>query len=660
MKENKTNHLFVKILVISTVVLLLYPYTLAGYFFDDIYNSVLNGYLIANNLTLREYAIGQIQLWIDNGRLYPLAAITGMWSWHYFDTLLQARYYQISMAVLNIFIWYLLIRELLKSELIPLISILLLSCTIQFNPRWDGLTSFQSLNQLVFAFINFSALFLIYGINKFDKINIIFIVCSLFLSTCALLTYEIGIISIILNILILLTHGKNHSYYKKLIRYFLLILIVYISVYQYFSMKKTSVYDGIQFEIGLKVIYTFLNQIFSAFPLAFMANDIMIVPPIDTRAFSWIFIIYFLAFFLVLLGIRNLHISNPGSNRYKINFYQIKDHIFVSLIYLIIPGLLISLSKRYQNIITYGDPYIVVYIQFYGVSLLLSIIITEVVRYRNNYENIILFSLIGAFIASITVNTNYERIKIKNKEFKDPRVAIERLIEAGFMSNLQENAVLLVNSSAIWESEGVAPGNMCSSFFSQHLRKKINCTGVNNFSLNKFKIFDNYNEIFYLQRKVNGELISWELQGNGKYIYASYSLKLKLPVINIDSQKRLIVHQLSHGFYGWENSTDGDFTWANGNSTINLLNLSSMIGLDNIKLSLISAVDQLLVISLNGKEIIRKNLKTGELFNFNNDIYLNFGNNFLDLKVNGSTTFVNSDPRELSFFIKNLKINEKN
>ena len=55
-----------------------YPLTQAGFFYDDIHNSLLSGTLRLEDKNLSTFILEQMTGWItSSGRIYPLAAITG-------------------------------------------------------------------------------------------------------------------------------------------------------------------------------------------------------------------------------------------------------------------------------------------------------------------------------------------------------------------------------------------------------------------------------------------------------------------------------------------------------------------------------------------------------------------------------------------------------
>lgn len=106
----------------------LIPFSLAGYFFDDIYNSTLPGYLIYRNQTISEFIYELLQTWlINNGRLYPIGIISGYLGWDTFQSLSTARTYQIGLALTNVVLWYSMILRVSNNRRVATIFVLMLA-----------------------------------------------------------------------------------------------------------------------------------------------------------------------------------------------------------------------------------------------------------------------------------------------------------------------------------------------------------------------------------------------------------------------------------------------------------------------------------------------------------------------------------------------------
>ena len=639
------------ILILLGFSALLYPYSIAGFFFDDIFNSLLSGTTQYGDLSLIEFIEKQLRQWFGVGRFFPISIIVGYSIWDFCDSLIKYRVIHLSFVALNGVLFFLFIRKISGSYRLAGLTILLLPLFFQFNPRWDGVTSFGPLNQLAFSLVLISWLSLIQYLNTRLKK---FLWCSLFAEFLALSTYEVAVVVLPVQILLIYLYiSKYHGLRKRAFIGCTIVCLVYLAICIYLIANRASSYEGINSSFTPSPL-TFFYQFTSALPLSFIANKILPVN-FNLGLFLGLSVIYF------LITIKFWQIT---STQGELNTHVHKRHkillILIAVLLGAIPPALMALSSRYQEIVSYGDPYIVVYIQYWGCALFFAILF-EALFNKTKLIYVIVFLLVSLVIA-LTISVNASRIKDQNGTFLKPRLDMQKAIDSGFMKQLNAGDLLVVDSSFPWES-----GDSCAPYFSMSLKKRINCISIaelSNADLFKKKVLETkagLNNIYTFSRLQNAGSSNALILGenSGVWVFSSDS---------VDSQKRgnfypgvqglIIGPILESGFYGWEPSGKKEWSWSKGDSSIIFHNLKSSAVKMNLSFSIQSAISQNFKVYLNGKQLTSKEVKPDLSKELSLMLDLYPGKNTVELRVDGkSVRLSNTDERFFSFKIYNIIIN---
>ncbi|MBU3625046.1 hypothetical protein ICN48_02165 [Polynucleobacter sp. JS-Safj-400b-B2] len=638
--------------VIGCFGICLYPYAISGFYFDDIYNSLISGRIKYEEVTLSRFVASQFQQWFAVGRFFPVAIIVVSYIWDVCDTLLKYRAIHLAFICLNGFTFFLLIKKLSGDLLIAGFTIVFLPMLFQFNPRWDGITSFGPLNQLAFLLVTCSCLSLV---NYLDQSKKIFLVLALVLEFLALSTYEVSIVIIPVQILIcFFWRQKNEKLNKPALISTLLVALTHGIICLLLIAMRSSSYDGINVSHHPSVA-TFFYQFFSALPLSFLGNKVLPIN-LNFETFFGLSLTYFLLSFLFNATLSRL--DGVGKHRLPKKSLLI---IFIGILLACVPPFLLALSSRYQTIVSYGDPYIIVYFQYWGVALLFAICATYLCTRFSAYIFIIpLFLLISA-ICGLTTATNISRIEQKNIDFLNPRKEIQTAVDMGFMEQVKSSDTLIVDSLLPWET-----GDSCVTFFSMILGRKVDCIFVKDLlnnassssSLTDIKTDPKNRFIFSRQTtKGNEEQIrigslegTWEVKKNTIHFLEDVPGLVLGPV-------------LGSGFYGWEPTQRKEWAWSSGNSEISFYNYAGSPVEVKLTIPLQSAINQVLSGFLNGKPLFTKTLNSSAMENVVVEAVLRPGMNSVLLKSAGNAiTLSERDPRLFSFriFSPHILNNNKN
>lgn len=645
--------------------LTLLPYLYAGFYFDDVYNSVLLGETIVRDISVIDFIKEQLKVWLfDNGRFFPLGIFFGYSFWGVADTLVKARAFQISLVIANAVFFFLTLSRVYKGKHLSPLALIFLSVVIQFNPRWDGLSSFAPLNQLVtlFVFVSWWSTLNALNTTSTRKSNA-WITSSLIFVAMSLTTYEIGIVAWIGVLIIGGFHFRTAcSTSRRLVLSQLALGMLFLITYTTFRLSSSAEYDGTQAGSFLLLGSTFAAQFFSGFPLAFLHNKILTV---DLN--NWVFLFsFFIIFSILWIGtLRGTTESDQYSKDSRHTAHLSTAHADISMgkrfipyalafLLMLVPAAIISMTGRYQKIVTYGDPYIVVYLQFFGVALFLALLFQYLLlRIKFHLFFLGIAITLGA-LSTWTIGINYERIKVKNKTFFSPRTEMERLIKKGFLSEIPPHSLLIVDSPHMWEGYG-GGNSLCSAFFSHHALKPIHCVWIDSFvqqpDLTYFKQTSN---IYFLKRLASTPADAGvELVGGGYRIVGRLNSRSS-SIVSKEKSNSALIYRLGNGFYNPESAGQADFVWSKGISELLIFNFSKSFQNRKLSVTIQSVINQEIRGEIQGVEIFRINAKPANVDVIDVNIIFPPGKSVVKLIPYGAAIKLGEDPRIFSFRLLNL------
>jgi hypothetical protein len=626
----------------------LYPYSQSGFFFDDIFNSLTSGSLVYSGKTVWVLVMEQLLLWASNGRFYPLSVIIGSPLWEVCDTLFKYRFVHLFFVFANAVQMYILLLNICRSHVYPSLVIYCISLVFQFNARWDPITSFGPLNQLVLFFVLSAWIFLQYYYVTGKKYFLLFTSIAQIMALC---TYEVAIV-VIPGLMVLSWFYKDGRPQAFRISAFLFIpiTVAYFFIYAYFFMTKTVHYEGTTVGFS-KVITTFIAQVASAFPHAFWKNKIL------SSSFEISFFLCFFAIFLIIGWKIFQYVSKEKFTQFNYlpNRYFLIFLIGLSLI--ITPSLLVAISERYQNIVTYGDPYIVVYVSYWGAAILLALFLQKLLRLiSGKHTFFIILLLLVSMSAALTVSVNLSRIHKKNVDFLEPRASMERIIHSGLLSGISSNDILVVESTYPWEA---GYGDTCSYFFSLWAQKPINCIPVTRYINESINLLHDSDSVYILRRKNSSKIEPYiELVGKGQKVIAKDTINgVIFESINTNNIDRIVGPVLGGGFYGWEPAGAKVWAWSSGNADLIFYNISDSSRLIKIHTKLVSPINRKVEWTANVENPVEFLLFAEQPLEVEFKFYMPPGRASIKLSPSDSSLRLSlSDDRLFSFRIENLYI----
>jgi hypothetical protein len=423
------------------------PILQAGFFSDDITNSIIPGTISLYKQGFWGSVLLGMQHWLTTGRIFPFSAISTIAVFYLFPAVNE---YQI---VRSIFIWGSIfsfawfIKVVAKNYAAALLFIFLVPLFWSMRTAPDPLTSFAIFLPLLVTFTAWTLIFYrYYQVSQQQK----YLIASLVMYTCALCTYEVGILAFFL--VLTLMHFKSinhHSIVKEGKPYFIL-LMAYLIMTAVMHFVGNNAYNGIQIHLSAQFWPTFFAQLTAGLPLSYYLLAAHPALPIEAVLSDYRYLLALC--YLMLAG--------------SFCIYWLLDQLVLTkrscvcfsvmaLCLTVIPAVMMGINLKYQLILHMGIGYIPVYLQYLGMVLLLlaffgGLNLLQLSVQTKRKIHLSLAFLISAIISFTTI-TNLATVKLINERYKFNRVLVEQAGRHGFLQHLPDNSYL-IEKVTLWNT----------------------------------------------------------------------------------------------------------------------------------------------------------------------------------------------------------------
>jgi hypothetical protein len=446
----KESYYALSLLMLLIVVLALSPMLNSGFISDDTWASCLSS--SPNLRTMLAATYDQVLMAARlNGHLAVLFTlwINVVYTLSRHDPLLY-KLIILGMILINVILFERFVYKISRSRMLSLLSIVSLPVLFQFRNYHDPRLSFAGSQQLTLITFLISLLFL----NEyFDTGNITKYWLSVLFYFICLQIYEITYSFFVFYLLLAYLKTERKAFFKLSLPFVALpvsltiVLVILKHIYPPTYTGTVPSYDVI------RIFQTFFKQVFAAFPFSYVLFFFN-----KTISYDRSFIFHHYAPPLLLAAsvsaVFAYYFLKTSS---KINYgFSLKAISFFGILFLLMPGMLISLSQKYQNELTWGIGYIPVYLSYYGASLLIASLLALVLK-RVSGRTMPGYTaglLLGAFFcASITFNYINNRIVVDNLNysFLYSRGLIEEAAKKGLFDSVSNGSLLYINGDHQWD-----------------------------------------------------------------------------------------------------------------------------------------------------------------------------------------------------------------
>jgi hypothetical protein len=442
-------------LLMAFCILVSLPMLQAGYFSDDIINSLIPGDIAMREQDFWTFVLTSMQNWLASGRLFPVSIISSI---SVFNLVPDEHHYQMVRSVFiwaSVFSFAWLLKTVSKDIAASILFIFLLPLCWSIRDAAEPLTSFAIFLPLVTLFITFTQLFYLKYKSSAQQV---WLGLSLIMFVCALCTYEVGIIAYtLLFTLMVCTPGKI----IKDIKPYSIILVAYLIVNLYLYSVSKNVYDGIQINFSGKFWSAFAAQFTAALPLSYWLFATKHALTQLPNAFSMQSLPQDILFIIAAISIYQL------LTKLALSRQSVKNIFFIGLNLTLMPALLIGISQKYQALVQMGVGYIPVYLQYFGMACLLLFILGLITFIRMHiYLRRLVYLLLALSLSGVitfATSLNYLTVHILNEKFSDKRVLVEMALHHQVLATVPDHAYL-VEKMYLWNTP---------DFYWQNANKKL-------------------------------------------------------------------------------------------------------------------------------------------------------------------------------------------
>jgi len=424
--------LSLSIFFVLLTLLILYKVPYNG---DDMINCTTPGVLRYEGISIWQLTFRLLKNWIDVGRLYPLAFYVYS-LFNVFSTLFAYRTFLIILNLIVISSFGILTYKISKSVQTASMAILLMTVIIQFRVYHDPVLAFHGMLQFVALYLIW-AIFL--QIHALEKRKVLPLIISSCLYAFCILTYEISYSFIVIFIITAVIYGRGKMRFLAAMPHYIVTVIILVITF-YLRFHSPNAYAGTSFSMDFaKIIKTYTNQTSAGFPLSYW---ILSKPPylfysckkIIENITMWdIFLTS--ALFGILLGCFWL-LPRKGHTLYLFIY---------GLLLTLLPSTIISLSERYQQELSIGIGYLPVYVQYFGVALLIAGIIQLILlRIKQQTYLRIITTLFSICICIVFLVNNVNNRSIQKAFAEDFSQAVsDTAMSKGLLDAIPDNSLFL-------------------------------------------------------------------------------------------------------------------------------------------------------------------------------------------------------------------------
>ena len=471
------------VLVLLIMFIILEPALSGGFCWDDAFFSVEAQSMRLTGESIFRRVWKEIIDYVRIGRINPFA------TFHFlvFYFIPDVRIYKLLLVVLSLlngWLFYRFVKLWSRDHFTAILSLILVLFTFQFRIYHDPLNSYYGLMQVMFCEIMGALITFIHWLREGKKRSLIL---SLLCFGMALMSYEMTFPLTALFLIPAWTEEKNiKNTVRRVLPWICLALLIFVlSMLLRGNITEETAYNGTTFGLDIPVILrTFASQVGAAFPLSYRnaGQDTglfgELIPwseifntslPVFLRMIRWQDLLICLIFSLILFGI-------PAERRK----FSLPGLLFGALLWLL-PGLVISLSTKYQNDLVPGIAYIPVYFSCFGMGMMLYELccLTGNVFNTRTYRTVLAGA--GCMILLISMQDSRHICSMLNDIFLYPREAGEQALQAGILGESSPELVISAVPYSLWEHGWIREPYQ-SDFYSLNARKSIKAVGESDFT----------------------------------------------------------------------------------------------------------------------------------------------------------------------------------
>ena len=473
------------LLVLFLMFLVLQPVLGGAFLWDDAFFSVEAQAMRVTGEPIFARVWREITEYVRIGRINPFATFHFI-VFYFLPDVHAYKLLLVALTLLNGLLFYRFLSLWGKEHRPALMALLLVPLCFQLRIYHDPLNSYYGLMQVMFCELTGSLILFVRWLRDGKKR---FLVLSLLLFLTGLMSYEMFFPLTALFLIISLQHEKKliPAVVRVLPHALAAAALFALSMFLRTNITAETAYNGTTFSLDLPAFFRALGcQLGAAFPLSYRTagNDAAMFG----KLIPWrtIFNTSFGAFLkaiqwqdLIACAVLALVICGTDEKKADLSVFRA---LFALLLW-ILPGLVISLSQKYQSELRPGMAYIPVYFSCFGAAMLLYELAAGVMKIFSARTARLLLCGIGCAFLLAGMQDNRRISEMLNDVFLYPREAGEAALQAGLLDEYVTPDTLVVSTVpySLWE-HGWMGEPYQSAFYSLNVRRPIHVTGVRDFA----------------------------------------------------------------------------------------------------------------------------------------------------------------------------------
>ncbi|HEY3540025.1 MAG TPA: hypothetical protein VGL01_21605 [Trinickia sp.] len=437
-KLSSTKSILISISAIALVAILIIPYTRNGLWFDDSLNSETWGLVNRFHTNWLNFSLQVCLKWLTSyGRiLLCWPAIYGFF--YYVHDALTVRVCHVSLLIIHLLLTIWLLKKLGLSGRATGFFILLLPIMFQIRNNDDPIASYAMFSQALGILLVVSLMALRCACIQ---ANIRWLALSGLLAALSTTFYEENVVYLPMALVataLSFRARRAAALFVVSAPFALLFIGIFLAKH-----GATLPYDGSQFGRAADIPVTYIKQLFSALPGSFYATsgrtEISLTKLIELTFSSPLALTVAALWFLMAAAVLRSHARRDGAPNFLIGG---------AAALLFLPPLLISVSAKYQATLAWGGAHIPVYYEYFGLALMIAIIVDRTVK------NASIAALVGALLLSITLAMNWTMNMHQSAKFdavfREPRESFVAALGSGLLRDVHDGDILRMDGQPIF------------------------------------------------------------------------------------------------------------------------------------------------------------------------------------------------------------------
>lgn len=424
--------------------LILRPFYSNGFWFDDSLNSQMRSMLHRFDTSLLDFSLQVTIVWIKNaGRLLlGWINIYTMFYVFYEPRWLRGLSMVFLLCHVALFAWVLM--QLKASLRFIGLACMVLIGLFQIRGNHDPVAAYAGFYQTLGIQLMGAVALLLHWRRTHKAWHLL---CSSLIIVWSLTYYEINLVYYPFALLVVWTETRGAERRASLTT-LLIPFLAFLSVALWVKKNASAIYPGADIGSLEGFPMAFLRQLHSTLPGSFYATvgngdfapTDLVIQAIHSRSSWTVLLLGALVIFAMLRKTEPIRAIDPMIWPFALNL-------------LITPALLISMSARYQTEIAWGQGYLPVYYQYFGMAIFLTALLAFAARH-STFLRAALPCVLGSYLAlNLQINTNMkQRLDLT---FREPVESLKRDLRNGLLDSVQSGDVVTIKSAPIFVNGNV-------------------------------------------------------------------------------------------------------------------------------------------------------------------------------------------------------------